>query len=239
MWDHPRTRGVYSPSRSPSLTLWGSSPHARGLRALIIQVAQITRIIPARAGFTSGCVLSCGGSRDHPRTRGVYGGCPAACLIAAGSSPHARGLRRPHGHERELLGIIPARAGFTRCPRPRPGPGPDHPRTRGVYPSGSVGAGQADWIIPARAGFTRRGTRVRRGRTDHPRTRGVYRNLFQTVAEFHGSSPHARGLRGRPAGQLREIRIIPARAGFTACPYAIPYARGDHPRTRGVYRGAG
>ena len=30
-------------------------------------------------------------------------------------------------------------------------------------------------------------------------------------------------------------RIIPAHAGFTARPYAIPYARGDHPRTRGVY----
>ena len=74
MWDHPRTRGVYSPGASrptrnedhprtrgvyPEVgvrSIWnrGSSPHARGLP----QVAETRfggfRIIPARAGFTLG-----------------------------------------------------------------------------------------------------------------------------------------------------------------------------------------
>ena len=51
-----------------------------------------------------------------------------------------------------------------------------------------------------------------------------------------GSSPLARGLPhnwGHPSGYPR---IIPARAGFTACVGARVRASGDHPRSRGVYR---
>ena len=133
-------------------------------------------------------------------------------------------------------GIIPARAGFTCalvCGRPVLG---DHPRSRGVYSfarslesrsSGSSPLARGlqtydalKWIvqriIPARAGFTwicRTGTVCCRG-----------------------SSPLARGLRdaeGRP--QLRD-RIIPARAGFTELCLRNQARRGDHPRSRGVYR---
>ena len=51
--DHPRSRGVYlwttRPARAPS----GSSPLARGLHRLDAVPHGETRIIPARAGFTS------------------------------------------------------------------------------------------------------------------------------------------------------------------------------------------
>ena len=94
------------------------------------------------------------------------------------------------------IGIIPARAGFTRARQwfyPRP---PDHPRSRGVYPfiSGMLGPGL----------------------TDHPRSRGVYYEREGKKPEEPGSSPLARGLQVVfPAGK-RWVRIIPARAGFTA-----------------------
>ena len=51
--DHPRSRGVYPLPSLASLLSPGSSPLARGLPALLIGSAPVSRIIPARAGFTS------------------------------------------------------------------------------------------------------------------------------------------------------------------------------------------
>ena len=111
--DHPRSRGVYR--ACPASMSWGegSSPLARGLR----------QRLPGAGP----------GRRDHPRSRGVY--TRAICWLARtlGSSPLARGL-----HEGDLLagadlGIIPARAGFTRLRTLSTGSARDHPRSRGVY----------------------------------------------------------------------------------------------------------
>ena len=52
--DHPRSRGVYTPSREALPPHLGSSPLARGLLIEAHRDAIINRIIPARAGFTSG-----------------------------------------------------------------------------------------------------------------------------------------------------------------------------------------
>ena len=70
--DHPRTRGVYH-FFSPFWRMTaGSSPHARGLRRILINSYVKRRIIPARAGFTVMMTSGGGMSPDHPRTRGVY-----------------------------------------------------------------------------------------------------------------------------------------------------------------------
>ena len=50
-----------------------------------------------------------------------------------GSSPLARGLPATGAVPGETLGIIPARAGFTRFHVVRQFVFPDHPRSRGVY----------------------------------------------------------------------------------------------------------
>ena len=50
--DHPRSRGVYSPSRRFLEHVGGSSPLARGLPENRKKNAVSLRIIPARAGFT-------------------------------------------------------------------------------------------------------------------------------------------------------------------------------------------
>ena len=50
--DHPRSRGVYGLIPRARTCIDGSSPLARGLLILIETVKRMSRIIPARAGFT-------------------------------------------------------------------------------------------------------------------------------------------------------------------------------------------
>ena len=174
----------------------GSSPHARGLRMLPVNIVGVPvdhprtrgvyqglgpgraldlRIIPARAGFTAPRRRTPSPTRDHPRTRGVYPYAVCDPGWGQGSSPHARGLRSSSSRPPRAPGIIPARAGFTRS----------RPRQRG-------------------------------GGRDHPRTRGVYTPPPDPSPTITGSSPHARGLLGDSGRLIRGVGIIPARAGFTA-----------------------
>ena len=214
----------------------GSSPPARGLQARRLPPHRRLGIIPARAGFTA--FGPCGGLslRDHPRPRGVYTGPPPPWGGSFGSSPPARGLRRPLPRGLRLGRIIPARAGFTAAAAACPVDNRDHPRPRGVY----HGAGRVSWaawrIIPARAGFTARPPRPPTPATDHPRPRGVYAGLVGQSRFVQGSSPPARGLRRLAHLGRARRRIIPARAGFTARWCWRGTATADHPRPRGVYR---
>ena len=74
------------------------------------------------------------------------------------------------------------------------------------------------------------------GSEDHPRSRGVYRLWFLWTSSSKGSSPLARGLLTPAHSKMAQIRIIPARAGFTAVIITIHGEHEDHPRSRGVYR---
>ena len=155
---------------------------------------------------------------DHPRSRGVYPRDPVAGGAGSGSSPLARGLRRPVA-VRAIRSL-------------------DHPRSRGVYAfdtiAEKVGLGSSplarglraaeavglggEGIIPARAGFTHDRSPAPQSPEDHPRSRGVYKAVADITDTIDGSSPLARGL----------PRLHP-RDG----------ARGeDHPRSRGVYASA-
>ena len=134
-----------------------------------------------------------------------------------------------------MKGIIPARAGFTHpfCfPIYYLG---DHPRSRGVYPSCPNGWGRRGGIIPARAGFTRSYLSTPEKAEDHPRSRGVYYVLDLLGVLGVGSSPLARGLLLAKNFRRQDVRIIPARAGFTPGKELSPPGRKDHPRSRGVY----
>ena len=152
--DHPRTRGVYPFCVQCRTSFHGSSPHARGLRGAGTAIMVLTRIIPARAGFTFRGFGLFGARTDHPRTRGVYSSKFAVATLTEGSSPHARGL--PHEVRRRLnrCGIIPARAGFTALgKRGSPARSGSSPHARGLLHTLSTGASSFR-IIPARAGFT-------------------------------------------------------------------------------------
>ena len=212
-------------------------------------------IIPARAGFTAERPCTGRRYRDHPRSRGVYG--VGLWMVAGrrGSSPLARGLQEVSDFVAAVGGIIPARAGFTRRGAGQERLRRDHPRSRGVYAMilalNGVGKGSSPLarglriphtsvprgfrIIPARAGFTGRRRWCRRPPRDHPRSRGVYTSSTPAPMTSPGSSPLARGLRRVRRGLPGDLRIIPARAGFTACRGGRATGPWDHPRSRGVY----
>ena len=175
--------------------------------------------------------------------------------VCGGSSPLARGLLVCFASNDLCHGIIPARAGFTHHRPPRQCCLPDHPRSRGVYSislrymgpkmgSSPLARGLhehvedldiADGIIPARAGFTSHTALLSAFVTDHPRSRGVYVKHFLRRIGAEGSSPLARGLLRAIEKHHTRVRIIPARAGFTAGQYVQPESPSDHPRSRGVY----
>ena len=174
----------------------------------------MSRIIPARAGFTCGARSRWVTKTDHPRSRGVYPSCILGGFPCPGSSPLARGLQHAGLGEVPRVRIIPARAGFTVRLVANIEQGKDHPRSRGVYitrlhvnapPAGSSplarglpgdtdSVDQASGIIPARAGFTTCRAMPRSRWTDHPRSRGVYLYVHMYRAVPVGSSPLARGL---------------------------------------------
>ena len=151
---------------------------------------------------------------DHPRSRGVYAASRLRTTAPAGSSPLARGLRTYWSPWSVMMGIIPARAGFTTCRPRRSGRHRDHPRSRGVYVTitsvdlelwGSSplarglrtrwsGTREHNRIIPARAGFTCVLVLMSRTLRDHPRSRGVYHHIRVVGEVMVGSSPLARGL---------------------------------------------
>ena len=131
--DHPRSRGVYVTMQTWPTPPSGSSPLARGLPPATRRDGTFTRIIPARAGFTSVSLCAVSHVSDHPRSRGVYRDGLDKPARIGGSSPLARGLRHADlGVDLERR-IIPARAGFTRGVSRRYPCAADHPRSRGVY----------------------------------------------------------------------------------------------------------
>ena len=176
-------------------------------------------------------------------------------VATTGSSPLARGLPGPTHGSSTAARIIPARTGFTHFLCSGVTSVPDHPRSRGVYsgrrspnsgPRGSSPLARGlphYWInnsiefriIPARAGFTCRDPIVHESRPDHPRSRGVYPGSANNPGTLLGSSPLARGLRGRVSSSSDGVGIIPARAGFTAAATPSAPLSPDHPRSRGVY----
>ena len=257
--DHPRSRGVYAEQSVVPPCQMGSSPLARGLPDATAATPRTTGIIPARAGFTRTSRCEGRRRRDHPRSRGVYGLSTPHVTVTWGSSPLARGLPHAGGADLHVVGIIPARAGFTRrrCPS---APSPrDHPRSRGVYENEVVAeyqrAGSSPLarglpqqprrenrcprIIPARAGFTRTSSAVTPTWADHPRSRGVYELAAHVHLWALGSSPLARGLLPRGLHGRPDRRIIPARAGFTPARRKPHTCSPDHPRSRGVYQQPG
>ena len=90
-------------------------------------------------------------------------------------------------------------------------------------------------IIPARAGFTADDAHGTVGNRDHPRSRGVYAAALPGKWIDGGSSPLARGLLTGDQWSKIDLRIIPARAGFTGLHATAGPPCGDHPRSRGVY----
>ena len=235
----------------------GSSPLSRGIRNLIQEAVESTRIIPALAGNTVDAICPCRQCGDHPRSRGEYDRGDGFATARRGSSPLSRGIRGAGCDELVLHRIIPALAGNTKNDIRLYGPEWDHPRSRGEYitstgpsllrsgssplsrgiPGSCMALGPTCRIIPALAGNTYRRMAGRSRPRDHPRSRGEYRGPCATDGVAPGSSPLSRGILLALLPALLLGGIIPALAGNTRRRRLHGPMCRDHPRSRGEYRG--
>ena len=117
------------------------------------------RIIPARAGFTPAPTATPPQDEDHPRSRGVYRSPDLTADTKDGSSPLARGLLGEVLTIKDIIGIIPARAGFTYSRRRRTRVRKDHPRSRGVYELSHLVCSDFEGSSPLARGLRKRVTR--------------------------------------------------------------------------------
>ena len=176
-------------------------------------------------------------------------------LLAAGSSPLARGTRYcvfpAEGPQR----FIPARAGNTPRVGGCPGLRTVHPRSRGEHfrqgnqcrpfdGSSPLARGThppsnqrvtAERFIPARAGNTETATCAGAQAPVHPRSRGEHCTTRRGLSRSTGSSPLARGTLDVPTLPEGWSRFIPARAGNTFSQPRSSRPLSVHPRSRGEH----
>ena len=95
------------------LLLLGSPPPVRGILIIYERRLVVDGITPARAGNTYIQVLDIQSFWDHPRPCGEYLPVPVIALVATGSPPPVRGIRKDQNLYNAACGITPARAGNT------------------------------------------------------------------------------------------------------------------------------
>ncbi len=104
-------RGERSKSFGNEPLTSGSSPRARGTRSSRCPAISRRRFIPACAGnaTVAGCLFF--SSTVHPRVRGERASSMSTTATLSGSSPRARGTRRPRQLPQQSQRFIPACAG--------------------------------------------------------------------------------------------------------------------------------
>jgi len=232
---HPRSRGADTRRSGATVSVWGSSPLARGGRLGLLGPVEVLGLIPARAGRTTPGRCTRPARPAHPRSRGADAMAAEEYGAKLGSSPLARG-----GHPRPSPrptpgGLIPARAGRTGTVVSAVTARPAHPRSRGADvraaeeleaargssplarggPGGAHRGEDGGRLIPARAGRTSPSGSAGTVARAHPRSRGADGRGGPRQVRVTGSSPLARGGPARVAARLLARRLIPARAGRT------------------------
>ena len=173
----------------------------------------------------------------------------------SGPSPRVRGTHGVDLAARARLGIIPARAGNTPCPRLPARRAGDHPRVCGEhsfsFASSNAARGSSPrvrgtpvrphrlaregGIIPARAGNTAPRTRRATCPWDHPRVCGEHSSFHLSCWILWGSSPRVRGTRVLVPSEYILRGIIPACAGNTRPGPETRACLSDHPRVCGEH----
>ena len=171
---HPRAGGENFSLPTIHSSRLGSSPRGRGKQTGNTLEGAVYGLIPARAGKTAlESLLNCT-ARAHPRAGGENRWAREIGAPMGGSSPRGRGKLYARVCARELVGLIPARAGKTLPRRALTAPPRAHPRAggenatgmyhgtpiRGSSPRGRgkrrrrIHLGRQHRLIPARAGKT-------------------------------------------------------------------------------------
>ena len=111
---HPRRHGEHLRTRRAKRLNTGSSPQARGTRAIIALIPTIIRFIPAGTGNTDGSDLTNEYPAVHPRRHGEHCYSLPCCRYDVGSSPQARGTHLGAFLTSLNRRFIPAGTGNTR-----------------------------------------------------------------------------------------------------------------------------
>ena len=210
---HPRAGGENATVQEVGCHMLGSSPRGRGKRVGAITRARLPRLIPARAGKTSGVCVCTFVHRAHPRAGGENHTLMTDLQTRADSSPRGRGKHKL-GSSCHFRGLAHPRAGGENfisrtCDTMRGG---SSPRGRGKHKLGSS------------CHF--------RGLA-HPRAGGE--NFISRTCDTMrgGSSPRGRGKPLPVRRVVLVLRLIPARAGKT-CAFRYQRSHGwAHPRAGG------
>ena len=175
---------------------------------------------------------------------------------AGGSSPLTRGKPWKSSETGENTRLIPAHAGKTTTGISRSNEETAHPRSRGenvswfqsyLVPVGSspltrgkrvrqLPRAPGHGLIPAHAGKTTRSLPGVGARAAHPRSRGENDPDRHLCLLTTGSSPLTRGKRVTINIDADQAGLIPAHAGKTQSPRAVPPPQTAHPRSRGENR---
>ena len=250
---HPRSRGENNGKNAVLEIREGSSPLTRGKRHGEDGSSTLHGLIPAHAGKTPCNRGKPGDARAHPRSRGENGSTWDVDLSSPGSSPLTRGKPAYANGGIWDAGLIPAHAGKTPT-RHTVAPCPwAHPRSRGENNTGSWRWSRSQGsspltrgkrvllpdqlrergLIPAHAGKTAGGRSRGECSRAHPRSRGENPRPCRPVRIRQGSSPLTRGKHIDRTRRQRQVGLIPAHAGKTACTTWQGPSRPAHPRSRG------
>ncbi len=252
---HPRWRGEHLTSLVDLRKFGGSSPLARGTRALTGDRWVGERFIPAGAGNTLLPSSICVNSAVHPRWRGEHSAKVIIRVLIRGSSPLARGTPDLVWNPILTVRFIPAGAGNTGAHLQQMLDDSVHPRWRGEHSRNSERHGYYLGSSPLARGTPDRGFPARPGRrfipagagntiaipcrsqssAVHPRWRGEHEAISLRTCSSYGSSPLARGTRLYCVSSRDPNRFIPAGAGNTPSCLSSQHQRSVHPRWRGEH----
>ena len=149
---HPRSCGERTHLTDAEVAHPGSSPLARGTRNVNRLQAVEARLIPARAGNTTGKFHPGGKGTAHPRSRGEHGETGGIEIFAFGSSPLARGAHAVFEVAVGVERLIPARAGNTSSNALAAFFMPAHPRSRGEHSMNAAVSGSCIGSSPLARG---------------------------------------------------------------------------------------
>lgn len=174
---------------------------------MAVRLPAIRSQISAHAWRTCSWARSCSRESDHPRARGAQTAIKLRTYPPSRSSLRKRGIRN-------LWTDNPAHAGH------------------------ATSAGTPRWLLPDYprvAGHTTSARLLTFQLGDHPRVRRAYPTSRFVVSGHERSPPRTRGIQKAQAEIHSASSIIPAHAGHTEHPAAIPAGPPDHPRAREAY----
>ncbi len=233
---------------------WGRSPLTRGRPHSARRKSSPVRSIPAHAGQTVTQTACCCCHRVDPRSRGADRARGGDERGVRGRSPLTRGRQQRKNKQVRDVGSIPAHAGQTLVDRGALGIRQVDPRSRGADAATASqqarNTGRSPLTrgrrssfpafpnrlrsIPAHAGQTKAWREVKPVWGVDPRSRGADDQLRAIVTSRPGRSPLTRGRPVHRPEERHESGSIPAHAGQTRHPLAVPRASQVDPRSRGA-----